>query len=138
MSSKKLSLMKKILGQDYDNLFNVELNTEYLNLPPTKNEDLRWNMITFEDEVAFKLLQLKNIPISTLLYFKVKESISNINKCIDDVFEQNLKLVRFANLLIELLEKFKLFFTNGLDYSNFLEFNIDEYSKKTDSLYLIN
>ena len=27
---KKLSLMK-ILGQDYDNLFNVELNTEYLN-----------------------------------------------------------------------------------------------------------
>ena len=71
-------------------------------------------MITFEDEVAFKLFQLINIPISTLLYFKVKESISNINKCIDDVFEQNLKLVRFANLLIELLEKFKLFFTNGL------------------------
>ena len=95
-------------------------------------------MITFEDEVAFKLLQLKNIPISTLLYFKVKESISNINKCIDDEFEQNLKLVRFANLLIELLEKFKLFFTNGLDYLNFLEFNIDEYSKRRILLYLIN
>ena len=84
-------------------------------------------MITFEDEVAIKLLQLK-IYQYPHYYFKVKESISNINKCIDNEFKHHLKPVRFVKLLIELLRSSN-YFLQMIGLFKFSDFKIDEYKK---------